>query len=80
VFDNVAKSASMSGTGDDQQKIADMMSEAWLAFARTGDPNSPLMPGWKPYTSIERATIVVNLVPELILDPRGKQIALLPNE
>ena len=38
VFDNVAKSASMVGTGPEPQKLADEMSNAWLAFARTGNP------------------------------------------
>ena len=31
------------------------MSEAWLAFARSGDPNHAALPAWKPYTA-ERAT------------------------
>ena len=31
VFDNVAKSGSMSGTGPEAQKVADQMSAAWLA-------------------------------------------------
>jgi para-nitrobenzyl esterase len=33
VFDNVAKSASMVGTGPEAQQLADQMSAVWLAFA-----------------------------------------------
>jgi para-nitrobenzyl esterase len=38
VFDNVAKSESMSGVGPVQQSIADAMSGAWLRFAKTATP------------------------------------------
>jgi para-nitrobenzyl esterase len=52
VFDNVAKSESMSGVGREQQKLADAMSSAWLRFARTGNP------GWPAYEPKRRATMV----------------------
>jgi para-nitrobenzyl esterase len=77
VFDNVEKSASMSGTGEDQQIIADMMSESWLAFARTGNPNNVNAPMWQPYTSQERATMVVNVESKLVNDPRREFMKLL---
>ena len=80
VFDNVAKSESMSGVGPDQQKLADMMSQAWIAFARTGNPNNPALPQWAPYTAAERAMMVVDLTPELVNDPHRKQLALLGEE
>jgi len=78
VFDNVAKSASMSGTGEDQQAIADMMSESWIAFARNGDPNNPTVPNWEPYNQADRATMVFNVKSELTHDPRKPYLALLP--
>ena len=37
VFDNVGKAKSFMGRSD-PQVLADQMSEAWLAFARTGNP------------------------------------------
>ena len=36
-------------TAADQQ-LADKMSEAWAAFAHTGNPNTPSLPTWKPYS------------------------------
>ena len=41
VFDNVDVAADMVGdpTGD-TAALADAMSESWIAFARTGDPNN----------------------------------------
>lgn len=32
----------------EDQKLADRMSEAWAAFAHTGNPNTPNLPAWKP--------------------------------
>ncbi len=80
VFDNVAKSESMAGLGENQQLIADMMSESWLAFARSGNPNSDAMPQWLPYTSAERSTMVIDLNPRMVADPRQEFMALLAAE
>jgi para-nitrobenzyl esterase len=72
VFDNVAKSESMSGIGEEQQKIADMMSEAWLAFARSGNPNHAGLPAWPEYGE-ERAVMLFDLTPQVVNDPHGPQ-------
>jgi para-nitrobenzyl esterase len=77
VFDNVAKSESMSGIGEEQQAIADMMSEAWIAFARTGDPNHAGLPEWAPFDAERRATMVIDSQPALIDNPRGRELDLL---
>lgn len=67
VFDNVAKSASMVGSGPDQQKVADAMSTAWTRFARTGNP------GWPAYDPVKRATMVFNTASKVVDDPRKPQ-------
>lgn len=64
VFDNVAKSASMVGTGRDAQKVADAVSQAWTRFARTGSP------GWPAYAPERRATMVFNVESRVVDDPR----------
>ena len=76
VFDNVAKSESMSGTGPEQQKIADMMSESWLAFAKTSDPNNAEVPHWPAYDVQSRATMIFDVKPRVENDPRAKDRAL----
>ena len=76
VFDNVAKSESMSGVGPDQQRIADLMSEAWLAFARTGNPNNRLLPAWPAYDAAKRASLVFDLKPTVVEDWHGAERAL----
>jgi para-nitrobenzyl esterase len=73
VFDNVAKSESMSGVGPDQQRIADLMSSAWIAFARSGNPNTSLLPQWPAYDVKSRASMVFDLQPKVVNDVRGKE-------
>jgi para-nitrobenzyl esterase len=66
----------MSGVGPDQQRIADVMSESWLAFARSGDPNNPLVPRWPPYDAASRGAMVFDLEPQVVNDPHGVERAL----
>ena len=73
VFDNVAKSESMSGIGPEQQRIADLMSESWLAFARTGNPNNKLLPNWPAYDLKSRPSMVFDLEAKVVNDVRGKE-------
>jgi para-nitrobenzyl esterase len=77
VFDNVAKSESMSGVGEEQQRVADIMADTWIAFARTGNPNNPSIPEWPAYDTEARPVMVFDTEPELVNDARGAQRALL---
>jgi para-nitrobenzyl esterase len=80
VFDNVAYSESMSGIGEEQQHIADMMSESWLAFARTGNPNHDGIPEWPPYDTESRMVMLFDLEPGAVSDPHGEQRSLFLSE
>lgn len=73
VFDNVAKSASMVGTGPEPQRVADQMSASWLAFARSGNPNSPAVPNWPAYEADKRATMVFDVQSKVVNDWRGDE-------
>ena len=44
----------------DDQRLADIMSNAWAAFAHTGDPNIPELPVWKPYTANNGEMMIFN--------------------
>ena len=72
VFDNVAASGS-NAIGPTAQPMADAMSEAFLAFARTGDPNCKAIPRWEPYGLARRQTMVFDAPPRLVDDPRGAE-------
>jgi para-nitrobenzyl esterase len=57
VFDNVQGSA-LTGDSPTRFPLADKMSRAWLAFARTGNPNHEGLPAWPQYSTEQRPTMV----------------------
>ena len=72
-FDNVKISERMTGGGADAMALADKVSDAWIAFARTGDPNTPKLPHWPTYDAKDRATMVINNVSKVVNDPLREQ-------
>jgi para-nitrobenzyl esterase len=72
-FDNVKISARMTGGGAEAMALADKVSDTWIAFARTGDPNTPKMPHWPAYDGKDRATMVINNVSKVVNDPLREQ-------
>jgi para-nitrobenzyl esterase len=73
MFDNVALSHRMTGTGPEAYALAAQMSEAYIAFARTGDPNNSRIPHWPAYDLPRRATMAFDVIPKEMDDPRGKE-------
>jgi para-nitrobenzyl esterase len=73
VFDNIAAEGSLTGSAADAQKVADQMSETFIAFARTGNPNNEAIPAWEPYQLPRRQTLLINTESKLGDDPRGKE-------
>jgi para-nitrobenzyl esterase len=63
----------MTGTSPEAYKLAEQMSETYLAFARSGDPNNPKIPRWPPYDLSRRATLAFDQVSSVIEDPRGEE-------
>jgi para-nitrobenzyl esterase len=78
VFDNVDACKSMTGAGQDRYALADKMSAAWVAFARTGNPNHAGLPVvWVPFDATRRATMIFNDEVTLLNDPYGSEQRLL---
>src|SRR5205814_2019869 len=69
VFQNLDIAQSMVGSGADRQPLADKMSAAWAAFARTGNPNHKGIPKWEPFTEMQRATMIFNNECKAVNDP-----------
>jgi para-nitrobenzyl esterase len=63
----------MTGGGAEAMALADKVSDAWIAFARTGDPNTPKLPHWPAYDAKDRATMVINNVSKIVNDPLREQ-------
>jgi para-nitrobenzyl esterase len=49
VLYNMDLGASMTGSAQERYELAHVMSAAWAAFARTGDPNHADMPQWPKF-------------------------------
>lgn len=73
VFDNTAQPSAISGDGPEARALASIMSETFISFARTGNPNRPGLPPWKPYELADRATLLFELKPYMADDPRGEE-------
>ncbi len=77
VFENVEIASTLLGTGPDLQPLADQMSASWVSFARTGNPNNPLIPEWRPFTEDVKATMVFNTETRAVDDPYGAEKAAI---
>ena len=76
-FDNVKISERLTGGGAAAMALADKLSDAWIAFARTGDPNTPKLPHWPVFNANERPTMVINNLSKVVSDPiREQRIAM----
>ena len=73
VFDHPDLISAMTGTGADRDELATNMSEAWVAFARSGDPNHRGMPRWNPWNPTEWPTMVFNREIAAMNDPWGEE-------
>ena len=60
MFDNVDDLKEMTGGGPAAQSLASKISNAWVAFAHTGDPNHPGLPSWAPFTVERQTTMIFN--------------------
>ncbi len=69
VFSNVANSRILVGPGPAPEVMAKQMSAAWAAFARTGSPNTSLIPKWPAYDTAKRSVMMFNLQSRVVSDP-----------
>ncbi len=77
VFDNLEAGKVYTGISPAAQRIADRMSAAWVAFARTGNPNHRGIPQWPAFNATERPTMVFGNETKMVNDPgREERLAL----
>ena len=72
VFDNTDLAPFEVGTGPGLHPLADKISNAWVAFARTGNPNHKGLPNWPAFNTSDRATMILNTDCKLVNDPYGE--------
>ena len=74
VFGNLkgTRTAAIDGNNP-PKKLADILMDSWIAFARNGNPNSANVPKWNPYNTQTRATMILNETPKAEDDPYGAE-------
>lgn len=77
MFNNVEESRVLLGPGDAPVKMGRMMSDAWISFARSGKPSSPMLPEWTPYSPEARMVMEFDLEPRMVEDPERRARELL---
>jgi para-nitrobenzyl esterase len=73
VFDNTDIPKVMTSGGPEVKALAAKTSEAWIQFARSGNPNHKGLPNWPAYTTGERATMVFDNACKLVNDPGSEE-------
>lgn len=64
-FDNIRRCEEMTGGGKEAYALAAKMSQAWINFARTGNPNAKGLPNWPAYTAQNGAAMLFDNKPEV---------------
>ena len=62
-----------AGTGPAVEKLATQMQDAWIAFARSGDPGCASVGTWAAYTEARRPTMVFGANTALEDAPRDQE-------
>jgi para-nitrobenzyl esterase len=61
------------GNRPERLKLAAAMSGAWVAFAKSGDPNHTGLAKWPTYNTNDRATMMFNIESKVENDPFGEE-------
>ena len=73
VFDNT-DDVGMTGERPDKHELAANISNAWVAFARNGNPSHPGIPPWEQYTMDNRATMLLDAPCRIEIDPAREEL------
>jgi len=60
VFDNVDDIA-ITGGRPDKYELTEAVSEAWISFAHSGNPDHAGIPNWEPYSAENRSTMILDV-------------------
>jgi para-nitrobenzyl esterase len=71
VFDNTDRCETMTGGGPEARALAAKISEAWIAFARNGNPNHTAIPHWPAFSTQSVPTMIFDNRTELVHNPDG---------
>jgi para-nitrobenzyl esterase len=73
VFDNTDRCENMTGGGADARALGALMSDAWIQFARTGNPNHARMPHWEKFDPEKMPTMIFDNKSECVNGPDARE-------
>jgi para-nitrobenzyl esterase len=73
VFDNTDRCETMTGGGAEARALAGKMCDAWIQFARTGNPNHPHLPRWPAFSAETIPTMIFDTPPRVEMNPDGEE-------
>jgi len=77
VFNNIKIAGPLISRMAEAYALAEKVSSAWVAFARTGNPNTPTLPAWPAYSASSRDTMLFNNQSRVEQDPdRGPRLVM----
>ena len=69
VFNNIKIAGPLISKMPEAYTLAEKTGAAWVAFARTGNPNTPKLPTWPAYSVASRDTMLFNNDCRVVADP-----------
>jgi para-nitrobenzyl esterase len=73
VFDNTDRCETMTGGGAEPRALAGKMCDAWIQFARTGNPNHAQLPRWPAFSVQTIPTMIFDNPPRVEMNPDGAE-------
>jgi len=73
VFDNTDRCETMTGGGGEARALAGKMCDAWIHFARTGNPNHPQLPKWPEFSPATVPTMIFDSPSRVEMNPDGAE-------
>lgn len=71
-FYNTERCATMTGNTPEARDLAGRVADAWINFARKGDPSHPGLPAWPKYDADKVPTMVFDTKCAMVNDPDGE--------
>jgi para-nitrobenzyl esterase len=68
-FDNTERCENMTGNGAEARHLAGQVSDAWIHFARTGNPNHSGLPSWPAFRAEKCSTMIFDSPSEMKNNP-----------
>ena len=62
-----------TGSSPERQIVANQMHQAWINFARNGNPNTDDLPEWPAYDLNQRPTMIFNVESNIVNDPNHEE-------